>query len=317
MKKILISLLICISSSVCAYELPEYLAIETSIHYSQIMDGGYDWLKDEKGGAVISNIRLTFTEKTPVISELAYTTSFSGEFHAHEIQHNKENPSYRELFIELKSPFKTNFLSHETTWFLQFMRSSRQFSAVSDSAFILWDSVAVLEGSDITFGQNHTYFAVAIDTPFETDSFLSHTRFGLFYFETIRGRSANVHNSPDHHVLKIQERFGGFFYNFRRPVVSPRLTLDLRVALGFGTQSIKANTLGLSSGDFNASSFMASVNTGLGVNYRYPLTERLGISGNFQYNFETLISLSREGNSSIKDSGDHKLRVGLTVDYYL
>ncbi len=298
----------------------DYFSLTAGGGYSYHMPSGYSHLENNNAHAFILTAQLYASKKIPVFSKLKWQSTTNFNLSEDPVIAGHEKPAGYDGFVELRMPFTTTFLSRDTSWFVQYERKVTRFSAELSDETYYGNGMTFQKGDDLTFGKQSQRLAVAIDTPITgEDSPDSYSRFGLYYAQDIRPRSATRPDETvsDGWLLKVIERQGGIFYDINKPAFVQGLILHLYLSAGFGQQGVLSNNYGITDTEFKASKTLLFTEVEAGVAYRIPVTAWMGVKADVKYAYSGIMSLVRASSSTSKfnNNAEQMFQGGLSVNF--
>ncbi|MDR0453223.1 MAG: hypothetical protein LBH05_00255 [Deferribacteraceae bacterium] len=301
---------------------PEYISFTAGGGYSYRIPSGYNGLKNINTGVFVIDAELYASRNVPLFSKLKWQSAAKFNLYEETATAGSQPPSEYSGFIELRMPFTTFFLSRNTSWFVQYKKRSDTFSGKFSSDTYYKNGVIFQPGDNVTLNKQLQKIAVAIDTPITgEDSPDSYSRFGIYYAQNIRSRSAKRlgNTNTGGWLLTVLEQHGGLFYDINKPVFTPGLSLSFSLDAGLGQQEILPNVYEITSSEFKASKTLFYTDFNAGIAYRISITKWLGVKTYIEYGYSdiALMSSISDSSSTLNNNGEQSLLGGLLFSFIL
>ncbi|MDR2870872.1 MAG: hypothetical protein LBV04_10515 [Deferribacteraceae bacterium] len=254
---------------------------------------------------------LAFSQAVPLLSRFSWQSSTDVVLSPELVTDNDSESSYSQLFAELRLPFKTNFLSHQTSWYLQYGYTAKSLASV-DMDF-RYDG-AVSNNDNASIGSSGHFIALAIDTPATAgDSPDSLSRFGVFYQFEKRLRGAESAILAEDELIGTDEHRMGFFYDITKPVFTEGFIMNIHLKLAYAFRNIHDNPYSYSRSDFNDSSSLMMLDVGTVLAYRFKLGDA-GLRLFIDYDYYAIMALVAEND--FNNGYGQQASAGLMLDYF-
>jgi hypothetical protein len=296
----------------------ETLSASAGLGYYYRPPAGFPVLDDTDQWLPMAKLSL-YSHSIPLLSRISWQSSTSFSLTEEPLTDERLDHAAYNGFAELRLPFTLPFLSHDTSFYLQYRRSAYRYGAEANDAILYGDGASFQRGDPLTIGSTTQYFAIAINTPItEENSHDSYSRFGIYAQITDRARSVDVaiDNMPENLILQTDERQFGIFYDIKKPVFVEGFILHLYLGAGYGFQDIRDNVYGYKSGDFDSSTALLCLNVETELAYRYSFTENFGVRAGISYSYDYLDSLKSAAtdSASLNNAGVHLWGGNVTFD---
>lgn len=293
-----------------------YITIEAGGGYQHYIPGGYTGLRNIKQNISVLHFELAASKNLPVFSKLSWTGSPNTSFNDRRFARGDSDLMLYSMLGELKTPFDINFLSHSTPIYLQYSRSQYHTSAKASGDINYKGSYIVSKDDYLNIGEINNYYAVAVNTPVTNeDALYSYSRFGVYYSNILRPRSAYIPGNSDRWIFDVAEWSSGIFYDIYKPAFTKGLVLGMYMGVGIGMRELKANNAGYTSSDFNAARVMMFFKASPRIAYIVDITKHINLRFNADYIYRSLTSLQRSNPSSgvFNNNGSSQFTLGASL----
>ncbi|MDR2883925.1 MAG: hypothetical protein LBV09_02320 [Deferribacteraceae bacterium] len=306
-----------------AHPIMQYISVEAGAGYFIRPKAGFSKLEGGDEGLVMGKFAIHASRAVPLLSRITWQGTLNSNLTEKPLRKENLSPATMKGLVEIRLPFTMSVLSHDTSFYLQYKRSSYRFGADVIDNITYGNGTFFQDGEPLTIGSTTQYFAIAISTPItEENSIDSYSRFGIYTQFTDHSRAVSVMPSSidltaNSLILDIDERQVGLFYDIKKPVFIEGLIIHIYLAGGYGWQNIGSNVYRLQNKDFEASNALLCVNTEVDLSYRYHFTDNFGVRIGLNYAYEYLDTLKSRSDeaASLNNAGIHIGGIDTSLTY--